>query len=98
MFSWGSGRLEGCRGGGLSSPSCSLLKMRVTAGITQTAPQKSKAVPGLALPPKMLIGEMQTTNSATWLAIRGEKGNVFRALGVWAFTKPKFSEVGRPLT
>lgn len=77
MFSWGCGRLEGCRGGGLSSPSCSPLRMRVTAGITQTAPHKSKAAPGLALLTEMLIVEMQTTNSATGLAIRGGKRECF---------------------
>lgn len=61
MFSWGTRRLEGCRGGGLSTPSCSMLKMCVTAGITQMAPEKTKAVPGLALLPEMLIVERLKT-------------------------------------
>lgn len=76
---WKTGGLQRWRAQLTSS---SLLKTRVTAGITQTAPQKSKAVPGVALLPKRQIVEMQTTNSATGLTVRGGKGTFLK---VWRF-------------
>lgn len=60
--------------------------MRVTAGITQTAPQKSKAVPGLDFASQNAdCGNAKRRRVQQGWPKEGGKGDVFRDAEGWAF-------------